>query len=67
MYLPQSCIDIFLLYCLCLLINLFIIIFGQTLFVPENQTETRIPAENPSSEPVTKPPQPLNVKVRNML
>ena len=41
--------------------------FGQTLFVPENQTETRIPAENPSSEPVMKPPQPLNVKVGNML
>lgn len=35
---------------------------GQTLFVPENQAKTRIPVQGPSSQPITKPPQPLNFK-----
>ena len=38
--------------------------YFQTLFVPENQAEIKSSTEvEPSQQPVTKPPQPLNIKV----
>ena len=38
--------------------------YFQTLFVPENQAEKKSSTQvEPSQQPVTKPPQPCNVKV----